>query len=81
MASQYASVDAGRGVGWELYAIAITVIGGTLLTGGYGSVIGTVLGAFFYAIVQGGLILIGVQGYWVNILFGVVLILSVCSTG
>jgi simple sugar transport system permease protein len=77
MASQYASVDAGRGVGWELYAIAITVIGGTLLTGGYGSVIGTVLGALFYAIVQGGLILIGVQGYWVNILFGIVLIMSV----
>lgn len=77
MASQYSSVDAGRGVGWELYAIAITVIGGTLLTGGYGSVIGTVFGALFYAIVQGGLILIGVQGYWVNILFGVVLILSV----
>lgn len=77
MASQYGSVDAGRGIGWELYAIAITVIGGTLLTGGYGSVIGMVLGAFFYAIVQGGLILIGVQGYWVNILFGVVLILSV----
>ena len=77
MASQYSSVDAGRGVGWELYAIAITVIGGTLLTGGYGSVIGTVLGALFYAIVQGGLILVGVQGYWVNILFGVVLIFSV----
>jgi simple sugar transport system permease protein len=77
MASQYGSVDAGRGIGWELYAIAITVIGGTLLTGGYGSVIGTVLGALFYAIVQGGLILIGVQGYWVNILFGVVLILAV----
>ncbi len=34
-------------------------------------------GALFYAIVQGGLILIGVQGYWVNILFGMVLILSV----
>jgi simple sugar transport system permease protein len=77
MATQYGSVDAGRGIGWELYAIAITVIGGTLLTGGYGSVIGTVLGAFFYAIVQGGLILIGVQGYWVNILFGVVIVLAV----
>ena len=77
MATQYSSIDAGRGVGWELYAIAITVIGGTLLTGGYGSVIGTVLGAIFYAIVQGGLILVGIQGYWVNILFGVVLIIAV----
>jgi simple sugar transport system permease protein len=77
MATQYSSIDAGRGVGWELYAIAITVIGGTLLTGGYGSVIGTVLGAIFYAIVQGGLILVGIQGYWVNILFGIVLIIAV----
>ena len=77
MATQYGSIDAGRGVGWELYAIAITVIGGTLLTGGYGSVVGTVLGAIFYAIVQGGLILVGIQGYWVNILFGVVLIVAV----
>lgn len=77
MATQYSSIDAGRGAGWELYAIAITVIGGTLLTGGYGSVIGTVLGAIFYAIVQGGLILVGIQGYWVNILFGVVLIVAV----
>ena len=77
MASQYSSIDAGRGVGWELYAIAITVIGGTLLTGGYGSVIGTVFGALFYAIVQGGLILVGVQGYWVSILFGIALLIAV----
>ncbi len=74
LATQYASIDAGRGAGWELYAIAITVIGGTLLTGGYGSVVGTVFGAVFYAIVQGGLILMGIQGYWVDTLFGAVLI-------
>ena len=44
VAVQYFSIDANRGVGWELIAIAMTVIGGTLLTGGYGSVLGTVLG-------------------------------------
>jgi ribose/xylose/arabinose/galactoside ABC-type transport system permease subunit len=77
VASQYSSIDANRGVGWELYAIAIAVIGGTLLTGGYGSVIGAVLGALFYAVVEGGLVLIGLQGYWVNISLGVALILAV----
>ena len=77
VASQYSSIDANRGVGWELYAIAIAVIGGTLLTGGYGSVIGAVLGAMFYAVGEGGLVLIGLQGYWVNICVGVVLILAV----
>jgi simple sugar transport system permease protein len=77
MAVQYFSIDANRGVGWELYAIAITVIGGTLLTGGYGSVVGSVLGAFLYASVSGGLLLIGLQGYWVQIFVGVVLLLAV----
>ena len=62
MAVQYFSIDANRGVGWELIAIAMTVIGGTLLTGGYGSVLGTVLGGFMYAMVNAGLLLIGLQG-------------------
>jgi simple sugar transport system permease protein len=77
VAVQYFSIDANRGVGWELIAIAMTVIGGTLLTGGYGSVIGTVLGAFMYAMVNAGLLLIGLQGYWVNIFLGIVVLVAV----
>jgi simple sugar transport system permease protein len=77
MAVQYFSIDANRGVGWELIAIAMAVIGGTLLTGGYGSVIGTVLGAFMYAMVNDGLLLIGLQGYWVNIFLGIVVLVAV----
>jgi simple sugar transport system permease protein len=77
VAVQYFSIDANRGVGWELIAIAMTVIGGTLLTGGYGSVLGTVLGAFMYAMVNAGLLLIGLQGYWVNIFLGVVVLVAV----
>jgi ribose/xylose/arabinose/galactoside ABC-type transport system permease subunit/ABC-type branched-subunit amino acid transport system ATPase component len=77
VAVQYFSVDANRGVGWELIAIAMAVIGGTLLTGGYGSVIGTVLGAFMYAMVNDGLLLVGLQGYWVNIFLGLVVLVSV----
>ena len=74
LAVQYFSIDANRGVGWELIAIAMAVIGGTLLTGGYGSVLGTVLGAFMYAMVNDGLLLVGLQGYWVNIFLGVVVL-------
>ena len=77
VAVQYFSIDANRGAGWELIAIAMTVIGGTLLTGGYGSVLGTVLGAFMYAMVNTGLLLIGLQGYWVNIFLGVVVLVAV----
>ncbi|MDB5528126.1 MAG: inner-rane translocator [Devosia sp.] len=76
-AVQYASIDANRGTGWELIAIAMTVIGGTLLTGGYGSVIGTVLGAIMYAMVTNGLLLVGLQGYWVNIFLGAVVLVAV----
>lgn len=77
VAAQYFSIDANRGVGWELIAIAMAVIGGTLLTGGYGSVLGTVLGAVLYAMVSTGLLLIGLQGYWVNIFVGVVVLAAV----
>ena len=77
VAVQYFSIDANRGVGWELIAIAMTVIGGTLLTGGYGSVLGTVLGAFMYAMVNTGLLLVGLQGYWVNIFLGIVVLVAV----
>jgi ribose/xylose/arabinose/galactoside ABC-type transport system permease subunit/ABC-type branched-subunit amino acid transport system ATPase component len=77
VAVQYFSIDANRGVGWELIAVAMAVIRGTLLTGGYGSVIGTVLGAFMYAMVNAGLLLIGLQGYWVNIFLGVVVLVAV----
>src|SRR3984957_11268388 len=77
VAVQYFSIDANRGAGWELIAIAMRVIGGTLLTGGYGSVLGTVLGAFMYAMVTAGLLLIGLQGYWVNIFLGIVVLVAV----
>src|SRR5205823_9166537 len=53
--ARFQSVDALRGEGTELLAIAISVIGGTLLTGGYGSSIGAMFGAFIFGMVQVGL--------------------------
>jgi simple sugar transport system permease protein len=68
--ARFASVDALRGEGMELQAVAVTVIGGTLLSGGYGSVIGTVLGAITFGMIQVGLVLAGAPGHFFKTLTG-----------
>ena len=75
--ARFGSIDALRGSGTELTCIAITVIGGTLLTGGYGSAIGTVFGAIIFSMMELGLVLAGVPGYYFSVFVGLVLILSV----
>ena len=66
-----------RGDGTELLAIAITVIGGTLLTGGYGSAIGTMFGALIFGMVQVGLVLVGAPGFYFKTLVGATLVAAV----
>lgn len=72
--ARFQSVDALRGEGTELLAIAITVIGGTLLTGGYGSAIGSMFGALIFGMVQVGLVLVGAPGYYFKTLVGATLV-------
>ncbi|ABM55839.1 ABC transporter permease [Verminephrobacter eiseniae] len=72
--ARFQSVDALRGEGAELLAIAITVIGGTLLTGGYGSAIGSMFGALIFGMVQVGLVLVGAPGYYFKTLVGATLV-------
>ena len=50
------------GTGYELEVIAMVVIGGTALTGGRGTIIGTVLGIFILRVMRNGIVLIGVPG-------------------
>jgi simple sugar transport system permease protein len=75
--ARFASVDALRGEGTELQAVAVTVIGGTLLSGGYGSVIGTVLGAITFGMIQVGLVLAGAPGHFFRTLTGLIVVLAV----
>ena len=75
--TQYQAVDTAGGTGYELNAIAIAVIGGALLTGGYGSIVGTVVGAAIFSATQVGLILARVPGFWFNVVVGVVLVVAV----
>jgi ribose transport system permease protein len=65
------------GIGFELNAIAAVIIGGTSLSGGRGSIVGTLLGACIIGVLANGLILIGVGDFVRQIITGVVIILAV----
>lgn len=67
-------------VGKELDVLAAVVLGGASLMGGVGTVLGTVLGLALLAIMQNGLILIGVSSYWSQFFVGLVILLSVSAT-
>ncbi len=74
---QFTGADTLRGTLQEFYAIIAVVIGGTLLTGGYGSAIGAFFGALIFAMVQQGIIITGVDGDWFRVFVGVVLVVAV----
>jgi simple sugar transport system permease protein len=76
-AVQYQAIDTAAGSGYELNAIAVAVIGGALLTGGYGSIPGTIIGSVIFTATQIGLVLARVPGFWFNVVVGVVLIVAV----
>ncbi|MGE3799249.1 MAG: ABC transporter permease, partial [Thermomicrobiales bacterium] len=71
------SADVLRGEFKEFYAIVAAVIGGTLLTGGYGSVIGAALGALIFGMVQQGIVYAGVDGQWFDFVLGAMLLSAV----
>lgn len=70
-------VDPLKGNGWELEVIAMTVIGGALLTGGYGSVVGSLLGALIFGMLQTGLVLVGIESRLFTGTIGVIIIAAV----
>ena len=62
------------GTSYELEVIAMVVIGGTVLTGGRGSIIGTVLGVLILRLMRNGIVLIGVPGLAYNIFIGAIIL-------
>jgi ribose transport system permease protein len=58
----------------NLNSIAATVIGGTSLFGGIGTILGTVFGVFIPAVLQNGFVIVGVQPFWQQVAIGAVLI-------
>ncbi len=65
------------GMSYELDAIAATVIGGTSLLGGEGTVVGTLIGALIMAVLRNGLNLLGVSSFIQQVVIGSVIILAV----
>ena len=74
IASRMNSAQPGLGVGYELDAIAAAVIGGTSLSGGEGSIVGTVIGAFLISTLRIGLSVAGVPDQWKSVITGLVVI-------
>lgn len=71
------SAAADRGLQKEFEAIIAAVIGGTLLTGGYGSVIGACFGALIFGVVQIGITYTNVSSDWFRVFLGVMLLIAV----
>ncbi|MFC3072167.1 ABC transporter permease [Shinella pollutisoli] len=83
LAAQFGAGQPTEGVGWELFAIASVVVGGTLLTGGAGSVGATLAGALLLAMVfnilnfENGLGWISLSAYWQSVIRGAFLLVVV----
>lgn len=75
--SRIGSASPNAGAGFELDAIAAVVIGGTSLSGGEGSVIGTVIGALIIGVLNNGLNLMNVSPFYQSIVKGIVILVAV----
>ncbi|MBV9297835.1 MAG: ABC transporter permease [Verrucomicrobia bacterium] len=83
LASQFGAGQPVEGIGWELFAIASVVVGGTLLTGGQGSVIATLAGVLLLGLIfnilnfENGLGWISLSAYWQSVVRGLFLMVVV----
>ena len=78
-ALRFTGADVLRGQFQEFYAITAAVIGGTHLTGGFGSVVGAVLGALILGMVRQGIVMTGVDADWYQVVLGGMLLLAVLA--
>src|SRR5690606_37657726 len=77
IASRLNSAQPALGQGYELEAIAAVVIGGTSLSGGTGTVLGTIIGAFIMSVLTTGLRILAVAQEWQIVVTGAIILLAV----
>ena len=75
--AQLSAAHPASGDGWEMNAIAATVLGGTSMSGGSGTIIGTIVGAFVICVINDGMTMCGVSEFWQKVIRGMVIILAV----
>jgi ribose transport system permease protein len=72
------SSQAGRtGIGLELDVIAATIVGGASLSGGEGTILGTILGVLIIGVLRNGLVLLGISPFWQETAIGLVILIAV----
>ena len=76
-ASRLYAANGNWGTGYELDAIAAVVLGGTSLSGGIGSIWGTVIGALIIGVMNNGLTILGLSSFWQYVAKGAVIVLAV----
>lgn len=77
ISARLGSAQPATGMGYELQAIAAVVIGGTSLSGGKGSIVGTVIGALIISVLNNGLQVLAVPQEWQNVILGSVIVAAV----
>ena len=77
IASQLVAAHPATGLFFELNAIAAVVLGGTSLSGGRGSIGGTIIGAFVIGVLVDGLVRMGVSSFWQQVIKGAVIVFAV----
>ena len=77
ISARLGSAQPATGTGYELQAIAAVVIGGTSLSGGKGSIVGTVIGALIISVLNNGLQIMSIPQEWQNVILGGVILIAV----
>lgn len=77
LASKSGTATPGTGEGYEMNIIAAVIIGGTSLSGGVGSVAGTIIGCALIKVLNNAMVILGIDPYWQNIVIGAIIILAV----
>jgi len=77
MTARLGSALSRQRAGYEMQVITAVIIGGTSLSGGSGTILGTVLGALFMSVLANGMNLIGVSVYWQKFVMGAIIIIAV----
>jgi len=77
IAARLNSAQPALGMGYELQAIAAVVIGGTSLSGGRGTIVGTMIGALIMSVLTNGLRIMSIPQEWQTVVIGAVILLAV----
>lgn len=79
VAARLQTGSGGAAAGLEFDAIAAVVVGGTVLSGGKGSLVGTALGVYFIQMIGTGLVLLGVNSYFQDVIRGAIIVVAVIA--